>query len=87
MAISRQNLRAFLGRPWEQLRVSKDRHTTRLAERQGAASTLRMADQLRVHVARLGAVPTAAACAADLATAVRLRRLLDRAYRRSSRTS
>lgn len=78
-------LRAFLDRPWDRLRALKDRHTAALVEREGTGAAFRIAASLQEHAAAMGAVPTPAQRADDLATAVRIRKLLDRANQRLRR--
>lgn len=77
-----EQLRAFLARPWDRLRELKDRHNMETVQREGVEAAFRMAEALREHAELMGAVPTAEDRAEDLAAAVRLKQLLDRAGRR-----
>jgi len=85
MATTRDQLLAFLGRPWEKLRAAKDRSTANVIARDGVARAFQLADLLRQHAIAMGAVPSPADRRADLDTAVEIRRKLDRAGRRSRR--
>lgn len=75
-------LRAFLARPWDRLRVLKDRHNAETVEREGVEAAFRLAELLRAHARAMGALPSPAERADDLAAAVRLKQLLERASRR-----
>ncbi|MBL9101833.1 MAG: hypothetical protein JNL82_12795 [Myxococcales bacterium] len=79
---TREELRAFLARPWDRLRVLKDQHNAATIEREGVEAAFRLAASLRAHAKAMGAEPSPADREADLAAAVRLRRLLDRGGRR-----
>lgn len=79
---TREQLRAFLDRPWERLRELKDRHNANLVALDGADAAFAMEAALAARAAAAGATCTDDDRADDLATAVRLRRLLDRAGRR-----
>lgn len=80
-----EQLRAFLARPWARLRELKDRHVAEAIAEEGADLAFELAERLRAHAEAMDARPSEIDRAADLATAVRLRRLLDRAGRRSRR--
>jgi hypothetical protein len=82
---TREQLRTFLDRPWSRLRVLKDRHMAGVIARDGADWAFQVAALLREHARAMGATPSAADRRADLATAVNLRRKLDRARRRPQR--
>jgi len=78
---TRRELEAFLARPWELLRASKDQHNaTRDAE-----SLLESADDLRQWANEMGARKTEDARARDLEALVRLTKALDRANAKRSR--
>jgi hypothetical protein len=79
---TRNELRAYLDRPWARLRALKDRHNAQTVEREGADRAFAIAIGLSVRAAEAGALPTDAERADDLAVAVRIRSLLDRAGRR-----
>jgi hypothetical protein len=83
---TRAELHAYLARPWDRLRASKDRHVAELVEREGADAAFAIAAGLATRAVEAGAKPTDDDRADDLATAVRIRRLLDRACRRYQRT-
>ncbi|MCC7383400.1 MAG: hypothetical protein IT384_16300 [Deltaproteobacteria bacterium] len=85
MRLTEQNLRAFLDRPWAQLRALKDQHTAGLLDRRGAGALIQMGEQLRARAREAGAWPSERDRAEDLASHVRLRRLLDRAGRAAKR--
>lgn len=74
-----EQLRAFLARPWARLRALKDRHVASEIERDGTDAAFEMAEGLRAHAEAMSSFPSDADRAEDLATAVHLRRLLDRA--------
>jgi hypothetical protein len=76
------DLRQFLSRPWERLRESKDRHVAGVIARGGADAAFRIVDQLREHARSCSAIVSDEDRQADLETAVRLRRLIDRANAR-----
>lgn len=79
-------IRAFLDRPWARLRAEKDRHlAARIAEK-GADEAFRLAASLIEHARAMGAVQTLEDERADLDSAIRLRKVLDRARGRSRRT-
>lgn len=82
---TREQLRAFLDRPWARLRELKDRHTAAMIDRDGAGAAFRLAGILSDHARNMGAVSSEAARRDDLAAAVELRRKLDLASRRSQR--
>jgi hypothetical protein len=82
---TRQQLRAFLDRPWARLRELKDQHVSELVAREGADAAFRLAEGLRARAEEAGARQTVEDRADDLATAIRIRRLLDRAGRRHHR--
>lgn len=82
---TRDELRAYLERPWARLRALKDRHNARTIERGGADAAFAIAAGLVARAAEAGATRTDAERADDLATAIRLRSLLDRAGRRHRR--
>jgi hypothetical protein len=73
--------RAFLDRPWDRLRREKDRYIAKTISERGTAYALDVSDELRWHAALLGAARDEEDRDEDLANAVRLRRLLDRANR------
>jgi hypothetical protein len=75
-------LRTFLARPWDRLRVLKDQHNAATIEREGVEAALRLAEILREHAKAMGAELSPAERGDDLAAAVRLKRLIDRASRR-----
>jgi hypothetical protein len=81
---TRDQLLAFLQRPWHRLRVLKDRHHARVIAKRGADAAFHIAGLLRAHARAMGAAPPDAERRDDLATAVRLRKLLDRAGRRAT---
>lgn len=85
MAVSAQQLRAFLDRPWARLRAAKDRHTASVIAREGEDRAFELAAVLRAHAIAMGAGPSAADRRADLEAAVTLRRKLDGARRRPRR--
>jgi len=77
---TREQLRAFLDRPWERLRELKDLHNAKVVA-DDAEAALAMGEALAQRAEEAGARFTEEDRAADLATAIRLRRLLDRAGR------
>jgi hypothetical protein len=79
---TRQQLRAFLDRPWDRLRELKDRHVAEVVARDGADAAFRIAAALRDRAKEAGARQSEQERADDLAAAIRIRRLLDRAGRR-----
>jgi hypothetical protein len=79
MMVTRENLRLFLDRPWDELRAAKDRSTAATARKRGTAFALRMAEELN----EMAPPPTAEERAADLASHIRVRKIFDRAYRNS----
>jgi len=83
---TREQVRAFLDRPWSMLRTLKDRHNAATIDRKGPDAAFRMAGMLRDYAELMGARPSEADRAADLQAAVDLRRKLDRANRRSRRS-
>jgi hypothetical protein len=83
VAPTREQLEAFLGRPWDRLRALKDRHHAAAIAAGGADEAFRVAGLLRAHADAMGAIETDAARRDDLRAAVRLRKLLDRVSRRT----
>lgn len=81
MPVTSENLKAFLGRPWDRLRALRDQYTAGVLETEGAGALLEMGDALRAHAEVCGATVSAQARSDDLLGAVGLRRLLDRASR------
>jgi hypothetical protein len=79
---TREQLDAFLARPWARLRVLKDRHHAVAIAAAGADEAFRIAGLLRAHALAMGAVPNRTHQRADLAALVRLKKRLDRASRR-----
>jgi hypothetical protein len=80
-------LLAFLARPWSELRAAKDRYTAARLASESADAAFEMAEMLRAHADAMGARLTTRDRNADLAAAVRLKRLLDRASKRSARAT
>lgn len=64
----------------------KDRHNAQTVEREGVEAAFRLAALLRAHAKAMGALPSAAERADDLAAAVRLKQLLEHASRRLQST-
>jgi hypothetical protein len=83
---TREQVRAFLDRPWHRLRRAKDRYLAARVAEMGADEAFRMAAELNAHARAMGAQWSAADREADLDAAVTLRRILDRAGQRSRRT-
>jgi hypothetical protein len=83
---TREQLRAFLDRPWGRLRALKDRHVAGVVAEGGADAAFRLAAALAERAEEAGACQNEEDRAEDLAAAVRLRRLLDRAGRRRPRS-
>jgi hypothetical protein len=83
---TRAQIQAYLDRPWHRLRVEKDRYLAARIAEMGTDEAFRMAGELNAHARAMGARLSAADRQADLDAAVKLRRILDRAGRRSRRT-
>ena len=79
---TREQLRAFMERPWSALREGKDRYNAAHVAREGADEAFRVAEELAAHAREMNAV---ANHADDLEAAVRLKELIDRASRRLRR--
>jgi hypothetical protein len=79
--VSREDVRAFLDRRWDLVRESKDRHNAQ----RPAAELIEAADELRMHAREVGARPSDADRARDLATLVSLKSKLERANKNRSR--
>ena len=82
---TRAQLRAFLDRPWDRLRALKDRHNAETIAREGADAAFAIAAGLRERAEEAGARQSDQDRADDLACAIRIRSLLDRAGRRHNR--
>ena len=72
--ITRANLLAFLDRPWDELRLSKDRSSARTAAERGAGFMLRRADDMRRYYFSLGGTIPEEYRRDNLATAIRIDR-------------
>jgi hypothetical protein len=78
-------LRSYLDRPWWRARRAKDQYVAQLVAVKGADEAFRLAATLDDHARAMGAVYSADERRQDLEAAIRMRRLLDRAGRRSRR--
>lgn len=73
-----EDVKAFLNRPWDELRRRKDRHNRERVERLGPEEALRLADELRRWAREVRGPPSKQERAADLAVHIQMRKLLDR---------
>lgn len=79
MSLRREDLLAFVRRPWAMGRRRKDRHWTAAAIARGPAAMLEAAEELRAHLRLVQpGWPSAEQRRADLQHHVRLKQLLDR---------
>jgi len=87
-SLAREDVVAFLTRPWRELRTGKERHWATLRRRKGAAAALEAAHALRLHMQEIRrSWPSALERRADLQEHVRLSRLLRRIGRALAKKS